>query len=405
MSTHVARVVATLALCLASTGRAEAKLDGHARFEHAVGTEDGATVLSRQELQIQAASSEGACKAGFTLRLRRDAGLSPRSETEGEVRGAQVECRAGEWLWSLGRQAVVWGKADGFPVLDAVHAFDLRELLLQDRESMRRPLTMLRIERRFGDEDFLQALVIPEVRYDRLPATDARFSEPWGQLPALAGMADTERGEWWLRNPQWGAKWEHTGTRLGWTLNALRRVAPQPVFQWQVPSGQLVATAHRQWLFGGSFDLQAGDSVIRGEWLHQPRHSLPISSMELAYASFQSTGWMLGLDQHRGEWLMGVQFFQQLNHGGPIAPVMGRRQDSMTLLVTRSYRDDRVRVRGFLTQDLSQHGRWVSLKTEWQWTPRVTLGVQADTFHGSDDSVYGRLARQSRINVTAQVDF
>lgn len=393
-----------LAIGIALPGRVEANTGGHARIEHAVGI-GGVTVLSRQQLQLEAASEEGACQARIAVRLRRDAQLAPRSETEGEVRSAQVECRTGVWLWSLGRQAVVWGKADGFPVLDAVHPFDLREFVLQDRESMRRPLTMLRIERRLGDEDFVQALIIPEARYDRLPDINARFSEPWGVLPALAEVADTESGEWWLRDPQWGAKWEHSGSRLGWTVNALRRIAPQPVFEWQPAAGRLIATPHRQWVLGGSFDLQAGASVFRGEWLHQPENRLPTSATELSYGSFQSTHWMLGVDRHWGEWLIGMQFFQQLHHGGALAPVTGRKQDSLTVLATRAYLDDRLRLRGFLTQDLSQRGQWLSLKSEWQWTPRVTLGLQADHFHGGDASVYGQLERQRRINLSAKVDF
>ena len=184
------RLLLVFSLFAAAPAQADEKpLYGSVAIDRAYGAAPHAPVLRREELNLTAAQPVAGCDAKLSGRFRYQTRLSPDAHSHGEVREARVDCRRQDWLLSVGRQAVVWGKADGFPVLDVVHPFDYREFILDDRESSRRPLTMLRAEKRVSADDYFQLLVIPERRLDILPKPADRFSEPWGAQATLLVVA------------------------------------------------------------------------------------------------------------------------------------------------------------------------------------------------------------------------
>jgi hypothetical protein len=69
----------------------------------------------------------------------------------------------------LGRQVVNWGRSDNVRVIDVLNPLDNREPGLNDIEDLRRPLGMLRFDFRASPQWSLQAIAIPEIRFDKNP--------------------------------------------------------------------------------------------------------------------------------------------------------------------------------------------------------------------------------------------
>ena len=157
------------------------EMKGDLSFQQAATTRNGEAALSRKEVSVSANYGLDKCSAKLALRARSDADLAPTHVDYNEVREAAVVCRNDDWLLGFGRQAVVWGKVDNFRVLDAIHPFDYRESLLDDKESARRPLAMVRIERQISESDAVQLLLINERREDILPQPGERFSALYPQ--------------------------------------------------------------------------------------------------------------------------------------------------------------------------------------------------------------------------------
>ena len=102
----------------------------------------------------------------------------------------------------LGRQIVNWGRSDTVRVLDIVNPLDNREPGLVDIEDLKRPVTMLRLDyylRGRLKSWNLQALVIPEIRYNQDPPYGHDFNplpfptqedrpRHWGEIPEF-GLA------------------------------------------------------------------------------------------------------------------------------------------------------------------------------------------------------------------------
>ena len=208
--------------CIASTAF---EWHGDIGTQQAYGIDAHSLVLSSLEANFSAQHSGKSCNEKFAVRLQTENQLTPNRTYSSDVRQAEVACRQGDWLWSIGRQAVVWGKVDGFRILDAVHLFDYREFILVDREASRLSLAMLRVEKNFNEQNTLQFLLIPEQRLDILLNASDRFSEIWPQLN-WDKQAGTESHSSKINTPQIGMKWERIGQQFSYTFNVLNRWSP-----------------------------------------------------------------------------------------------------------------------------------------------------------------------------------
>ena len=100
--------------------------------------------------------------------------LSPN--TEFELREFFFEMAIGEDYLTLGKQQVVWGKADGLKVLDVVNPQSFREFILADFEDSRIPLWTVNYEWKLGDNSNLQVLWIPDQSMHALPERNATYA-------------------------------------------------------------------------------------------------------------------------------------------------------------------------------------------------------------------------------------
>jgi len=92
-----------------------------------------------------------------------------------ELRELYVESEAGEVLFILGKQQIVWGKADGLKVLDIVNPQDFREFILDDFDESRIPLWSVNAEIPVSDS-VLQLIWIPDKTYNVLPEPDSLYA-------------------------------------------------------------------------------------------------------------------------------------------------------------------------------------------------------------------------------------
>jgi hypothetical protein len=374
----------------------------------ASGASTGSMALSRYELNFGVARDLGRpCKAKAAYRVRVDRYLSPSTEYDFDLREAWLTCRAGDWLFSAGRQTVAWGKADGFPVLDAVQPLDYREFFLDEHQSARRPLAMIRAEKQIDGHDFLQAIYIPEKRADILPRLGDRFAEPWIAELTLAaeaasiGAANSSS----FSKPQGGLKWEHNGTRLGWTANALNSWASQPYYSLNAGSGLLESSYYRRLLAGSSLDLQWSKWVVRGEATYLPVIYLPTPSTAVEYLKYAQMSFVVGADRSVHEWLLSGQFFRTYSSRQAVDPVNGRAQNFLTVLATRSFRQDRLKARAFAADDVTHHGAWVEASLSYDLPRNYQIKLGGDWFRGGAVSTFGELENENRIKLDLKWSF
>ncbi len=106
----------------------------------------------------------------------------------------------------LGKQQVVWGKTDGFRVLDTVNPLDYKEFTLSDFLDARIPLWMGKIEYYFNTDFSLQVLVIPEMQFVELAHSGSEYEMNVLSVPEgiQAAINDTEEPDESFENTEYG---------------------------------------------------------------------------------------------------------------------------------------------------------------------------------------------------------
>lgn len=89
-------------------------------------------------------------------------------QIDAELREFYVESTVGETYLTIGKQHVVWGKADGLKVIDVVNPQSFREFIFDDFDDSRIPLWTVNAEIPIKDFN-LQLLWIPDLSYHELP--------------------------------------------------------------------------------------------------------------------------------------------------------------------------------------------------------------------------------------------
>jgi len=109
-----------------------------------------------------------------------------------------------------GRQIVVWGKSDSLRVVDILNPLDLREPGMVDIEDLRLPVTMVKADYYIGDWN-ISAMVIPEIRFNKMPAYGSDFYLG-GNFPPLAENIPDD-----VSNPEYALAF--IGNFTGWDLS------------------------------------------------------------------------------------------------------------------------------------------------------------------------------------------
>ena len=211
----------------------------------------------------------------------------------------QLPDEDGKLFARIGKQQVVWGKADGFRLLDLINPFDFREPFYPNFEDVRIPLWMINLNytlpRQVLQNASLQLIGDPFYQQDTFPPP---LVSPWSfrgfdefqhtantvGFRVLPNLYDRDfEPATTLKNWSAGARWSHTIQNFSYTVNyfygwtSLPHAKPQfvPVSSLD-PLGFLYnVSPDRVHKIGGSFDYNAykipllniENVVFRGEFL------------------------------------------------------------------------------------------------------------------------------------------
>jgi hypothetical protein len=170
----------------------------------------------------------------------------------------------------VGRQVVIWGRADSLRVLDVLNPLDNREPGLTDIEDIRLPVSMIKTDWFFDKQWQASFIAIPEVRFSKNPPQGSDFavalSPLYGGPMSLLSEEQPEN----FRDSSFAMSLN--GTFSGWdlSLNAAQFWRDTPYLHVSGPYSLAVpVTALQQMEFRHSrvTMLGAGANLISGSWL------------------------------------------------------------------------------------------------------------------------------------------
>jgi hypothetical protein len=378
--------------------------------------DDGArlTGLARLRFQPEAGMRPSDMQRGSYASVSKPALIGDNSELE--LRELYYERPAGEWYLTLGKQQVVWGKADGLKVLDVVNPQSFREFILEDFDRSRIPLWTLNAERPLGDWT-VQLLWLPDRTYHALPKRDGTYAFTSPRLVPQAPpgitvrLLDPKRPDRALADSDAGLRL--TSFLAGWdlSLNYLYQYHNQPVLQQRVIPGpapvvEVTPRYHRTHVLGGTFSRALGDWVARGELGYFSKRFFVTTDPADAdgVAESPELSYVLGIDwSGLSDTFISAQLFQSwlLNHKqGFTRPEL---DTNLTFLMRREFWNDTLTAEILWITNTNDGDGLVRPKVEYDLEDNVSIWAGLDVFYGDRDGLFGQFDDNDRLLIGVEV--
>ena len=250
----------------------------------------------------------------------------------------------------IGKQQIIWGKADGMFITDIVSPKDLGEFLLRDFDEIRTGITSLKANYYLGDNT-VEMVWIPTFTPTIMPDETSIWSRiPEFPLPITIDESQKEiPGR--LENSEGFIKFSGMSSLLDYEIMAgsmwdddpnlhvspiIEQGNPQPLGLTLTPKH------HQLTLVGGSFSSELGGLILRGEGayymgkqfsaLNPDQLNLPTSLLEKDYAHY-----LIGTDFSIGTTRFSTQFIQRAILDYDDLIVQDELDNTMTFLANRTF--------------------------------------------------------------------
>lgn len=313
-------------------------------------------------------------------------------EKELELREAFVSGPLSESIdFKLGRQIAVWGCSDNIRVTDILNPLDQREPGLTDIEDLRLPVTMARLDTRFGPWT-LTGLIIPEIRFDKQPVYGHDLYPYDQSLPPEKKSTDG------FENAEYAAAL--TGIFSGWDISFYwaRLYDDQPHMELSY-NGSLALEHSRLTMLGISGERALGNFLLFGEaalfdglefFNAKGTFSRTDLLVGVAYSGFRDTTVSLEMARHH---LNGYQ-----DRLGLFPDDVDQDVYETVLRLSRTFWHERLTltVLAFTFNGLGQDGALQRLQGEYELTDDLTVTVGAVFFKSGDLPAFSNISDNDR---------
>ncbi|MFO7914532.1 MAG: DUF1302 family protein [Candidatus Krumholzibacteriales bacterium] len=238
------------------------------------------------------------------------------SELEIDLREVYMDVYFDKVDLRIGKQQIIWGKAEGVFITDIISPKDLREFLLPDFEEIRIGVTAFKFDYYLGDHN-LEAVWLPVFTPTLYPEEESIW-RPQIDYPVPPRYDYSRREvEGSLKNSEFFAKYSAMTSAIdfeimagyAWdddpTMHISRSVDPE---SREILSLTVTPEHHRLGIAGGSFSTTLGPVVFRGEgaWYSGKYFNTADAEVEKNYIHY-----LLGLDYSLWDIDLSGQFIQQ----------------------------------------------------------------------------------------------
>ena len=302
----------------------------------------------------------------------------------------------------LGKQQIIWGKADGVFITDVVSPRDLREFLLPDFAEIRRGVMALKLDF-YPEQQTWELVWVPEFVPTLPPAADGLWAihPDYPVNPVFDHSREVVPAT--LENSEIFGKFSFMGSRLDLELMGGYMWDDDPVGHLQriidPDTHQLTGLVitprhHRLGLAGGSFSSTLGPVVLRGEGAYYGGRYFNTSDPAEADGTLQRDflHYLLGLDWTLWEVRLSTQLVQQvvLDYD----PMMERDEveNTVTFLASRDFLRETLRLELFAYLGINAGDALWRPRAVYQPADGLELQLGANVFTGSEGRFgqYGR---------------
>lgn len=328
----------------------------------------------------------------------------------------------------LGKQMLVWGRAEGAFITDILTPVDLSEFLTQDFTDIRQGVTALNYTRYFGS-DFLQLVVNPVFNPNQIPDPNSRWF-PRQVVPTTITTQYLEReNDAALRNVQFAGRYGfRSNLNFDLDLSLLYWHYPNPAYYKDLsislnrPGGvlELTETYTQSIITAYSGTLQLFDKLLlTSESAYYNNRSFDYISQELRDLNIQDPNLfeqlqiaqifaanedgflkekpflisMIGLQYELFDYTISTQFINEHIFRYDSDILQEQNYYYSTLLLQKNYLRDKLRLRFFGRYNYNNHDFWLNPEVTYAGIDSFEASVGSQVFGGNEpDPFYGHLS-------------
>lgn len=330
------------------------------------------------------------------------------------LREAYIDLFFNRFDLRVGKQQIVWGKADGVFITDVVSPKDLKEFLLPDFEEIRVGLTSIKLNYYVGLNGAFELVLAPEF-------VPTRYAEPgsiwFPNMPLQGAKINMSKKEITpsLKNSEVFLKFSKLSSFIDYeimggymwdddhSMHSRRYMNPQTQ---TLDSMVITPQHHRLGLFGGSLGTEIRGVVLRseaafymGKKFMSTNPSSPDGLIEKDYLHY-----LIGADWITRGVNFSMQFIQEaiIDYNDDIAK--DKTVNTVTFLANDSYYNDKLTVEFFAYWGLTNKDALIRPRLIYEIYNDLNLTVGANIFAGSKGQ-FGQFNNNDMVYFKLKYDF
>ncbi|MCD4813047.1 hypothetical protein K8S19_05090 [bacterium] len=318
----------------------------------------------------------------------------PNQEMEIGLREAYVDIFFDSIDLRLGKQQIIWGKADGVFITDIVSPKDLSEFLLRDFDEIRMGITALKADYYLGDNTIefvwnpmFTSTQMPGEGSIWFPGLDFPVSPSFDYSQKEVGAA--------LENSEVFAKYSIITSAIDFeimggymwdddpTMHITKTIDP---VTFQLAGITVTPRHHRLGLGGGSFSTALGGFIVRGEGAYYHDKYFNSEDMTLIDGTVRKDyiHYLVGLDFVMWDVRFSAQFVQQAILQYDEAIANDEFENTMTFLASKDFLRETLRLELFSYIGLNNSDALIRPKITYALVDGFELLLGANIFIGSE---------------------
>lgn len=237
-------------------------------------------------------------------------------QTSIELREAWFDYTSDNWDLRIGRQIIIWGKADGLRITDFISPYNLSEFLAQDYDDIRMPVDAVRFRFLMENMD-IELIWLPIFQQGILPEEGS----PW--MPKQSNFSEfdvvkiqeQQLPEKTIGNGEFGGKISFYLPGIDFSLSTFYTWNDFPIYNSQISDDSITVNPefYRYAFIGADFSASLADFVVRGEAAYYFNEKFDAKNPRYGIYNRNSIAFLLGLDWYPGnDWTIIAQISDDL---------------------------------------------------------------------------------------------
>lgn len=334
------------------------------------------------------------------------------SETGADIHEFWLEHVGEGWDMRVGRQTIIWGRADGVQITDIICPPDYTESITRDLDEIRMPVDAAKF-RLLGSSVDTELIWIPVFRAAKLP----KDGNPWASSASWpAGIdvhqEDEDKPDVSLKNSELGLRVSAYFSGFDFSASVFHGWDDMAAYhRYAVSSGgstdvYISPKHHRLTVLGLDFARPWSDFVFRGEAACYLGRYFATDALEGGVLQRDAVKWLAGVDWTPGnDWTVIAQIYGQriLDYDNTLSE--HRHNVTTTLNISKELLNQTLTLSSMLYLNLNDLDSFYRAKADYEVSDGFHVILGADLFGGTRSGSYGQYQNNSQIWLKTKYSF